>query len=176
MFCVVRPINGVVNKNGEKVDEELYSWKKVNTSVVGIITGNPTVDNYGRMEVTNHTTGTSVIIDMKQRGWKASSAYQLSGQLLDSKGNVQWAIGGHWNSKVYAKKVSGHQDTTLDSTTKVSDDPFSGSRFLVWQAAPRPKLPFNLTLFAVTLNGLDERLGEFLPRTDTRLRPDQRAM
>lgn len=176
MFCVVRPKNGVINKKGEHVDEELYSWKKVNTSVVGIITGNPTIDNYGTMEVRNHTTGTKVVIEMKQRGWKASSAYQLSGQLFDTKGNVQWAIGGHWNSKVFAKKVSGHQDATMDATSKVSNDPFSGNRFLVWQAAVRPKLPFNLTLFAVTLNGLDDRLKEFLPRTDTRLRPDQRAM
>lgn len=176
MFCVVRPKNGVINKKGEKVNEELYSWKKVNTSVVGIITGNPTVDNFGRMEVTNHTTGTKVVIDMKQRGWKASSAYQLSGQLFDTKGQVKWAIGGHWNSKVFAKKVSDSQDSTMDATSKVSNDPESGYRFLVWQAAARPKLPFNLTLFAVTLNGLDEELKQYLPRTDTRLRPDQRAM
>src|SRR5437868_2967437 len=37
--------------------EELYTWKKVTSSVVGIITGSPTVDNYGPMEIKNWTTG-----------------------------------------------------------------------------------------------------------------------
>lgn len=59
---------------------------------------------------------------------------------------------------------------------KATQDPYSGAKFLVWQAAPRPKVPFNLTSFALTLNDLPETLRPWLPPTDTRLRPDQRAM
>ncbi|CAK7901101.1 oxysterol-binding protein homolog 1 [[Candida] anglica] len=184
MFCVVRPANGVINTKGERVDEELYSWKKVNTSVVGIIVGNPTVDNYGKMEVTNHTTGDRIVLDLKQRGWRASSAYQLAGHVVDRKGNTHWAVGGHWNSKIFGKKVtkepsSDRRDSLIESegvSTKLSSDPFSGSKFLVWQAAPRPKVPFNLTSFAVTLNDDNKKLVPWLAPTDTRLRPDQRAM
>lgn len=62
MFCVVRPNNGVKDKNGNIVAEELYSWKKVNTAVVGIMVGNPTVDNYGKMIVENHTTGDKITV------------------------------------------------------------------------------------------------------------------
>ena len=72
MFCVIRPDKGVRNKNGELVEEELYSWKKVNTAVVGIMLA--TVDNYGKMVVENHTTGDIITVDLKQRGWRASSA------------------------------------------------------------------------------------------------------
>ncbi|ODV69145.1 hypothetical protein HYPBUDRAFT_152315 [Hyphopichia burtonii NRRL Y-1933] len=183
MFCVIRPDKGVIDKDGNKVESETYSWKKVNTSVVGIIMGNPTVDNYGKMLVTNHTTGDSIIVDMKQRGWKASSAYQLSGHVVDPKGKTHWAIGGHWNSKIFAKKVnddSGRRDSLVDynetAKSKDSSDPYSGQKFLVWEAAPRPKVPFNLTAFAVTLNGIDNSLKPWLPPSDTRLRPDQRAM
>lgn len=186
MFCRLRPDNGVIDKTGNKVESETYSWKKVNTSVVGIMMGNPTVDNFGKMHVINHTTGDEIIVDMKQRGWKASSAYQLSGHVVDSKGNPRWAIGGHWNSKIYGKKISGapkdakkrgSADDMSDSLdTKESSDPKSGSKFLIWQAAPRPKGPFNLTQFAITLNGLDKSLEPWLAPTDTRLRPDQRAM
>lgn len=193
MFCVVRPDKGVINKNGEWVEEELYSWKKVNTAVVGIMLGNPTVDNYGKMVVENHTTGDIITVDMKQRGWRASSAYQLSGHALDKDGVAQWAMGGHWNSKIFAKKIvngnihegqSGNRKMSLlddpnaraGISTTVSNDPYSGSKFLVWQVAPRPKVPFNLTAFAVTLNGLDDNLKAWLAPTDTRLRPDQRDM
>lgn len=181
MFCVIRPDSGVTNINGEHVDEELYSWKKVNTSVVGIMLGNPTVDNYGTMVVTNHTTGDVVNVDMKQRGWKQSSAYQLSGVVSDAKGNNQWVIGGHWNSKIFAKKISGNIDNNrrnslVDTVESSSSDPYSGGKFCVWQAAPRPKVPFNLTQFAITLNDINDDLRPWLPPTDTRLRPDQRAM
>ncbi|EGV62398.1 hypothetical protein CANTEDRAFT_126281 [Yamadazyma tenuis ATCC 10573] len=187
MFCVIRPDAGVIDVNGNKVAEELYSWKKVNTSVVGIIVGNPTVDNFGEMEVTNHTTGDKIIVDLKQRGWRASSAYQLSGTVVDKDGNPKWAIGGHWNSKIFGKRLSQTNPneeqrraslvSKSDSTNNnFSKDPFSGGAFLIWQAAPRPKIPFNLTAFAVTLNGLDENLKKFVAPTDTRLRPDQRAM
>lgn len=191
MFCVVRPDNGVIDVNGEKVFEELYSWKKVNTSVVGIMVGNPTVDNFGQMEVVNHTTGDKIIVDMKQRGWRASSAYQLSGTVISKDGEPTWAIGGHWNSKIFGKKLAPSQpndekrraslvvkseNSNTSSTGNVSKDPFSGGAFLIWQAAPRPSIPFNLTSFAVTLNGIDENLRKYVAPTDTRLRPDQRAM
>ncbi|EGW32266.1 uncharacterized protein SPAPADRAFT_139837 [Spathaspora passalidarum NRRL Y-27907] len=191
MFCVLRPDNGVIDKNGNRVAEELYSWKKVNTAVVGIMLGNPTVDNYGKKIVTNHTTGDQIIVDMKQRGWRASSAYQLSGQALDKDGVPRWAMGGHWNSKIYAKKITSEslrnepnpqqrRNSLLDESalakSKTSNDPFSGQKFLVWQAAPRPKVPFNLTAFAVTLNGIDDNLKPYLAPTDSRLRPDQRDM
>ncbi|KAL6453228.1 OSH2 Oxysterol-binding protein 2 [Candida maltosa Xu316] len=195
MFCVLRPDNGVKNKKGEIVYEELYSWKKVNTAVVGIMLGNPTVDNYGKMIVENHTTGDIITVDLKQRGWRASSAYQLSGQALDRHGVAKWAMGGHWNSKIFAKKITQDQQLSshpndaqrrmslLDdpaikagSTSNTSSDPFSGSKFLVWQVCPRPKVPFNLTAFALTLNGIDDNLKKWLAPTDTRLRPDQRDM
>jgi len=193
MFCVLRPDNGVVNKKGELVHEELYSWKKVNTAVVGIMLGNPTVDNYGKMIVENHTTGDTIIVDMKQRGWRASSAYQLSGHALDKNGIAKWAMGGHWNSKIFAKRITQDHHTEgraserrmslLDdpaiksgASTNTNKDPYSGGKFLVWQVAPRPKVPFNLTAFALTLNGIDDNLKKWLAPTDTRLRPDQRDM
>lgn len=181
MFCTVRPDEGVIDKNGNRVEEELYSWKKVNTSVVGIIVGNPTVDNYGQMEIRNHTTGDVLIVDMKQRGWKASSAYQLSGTVFDVKGKECWAIGGRWNSKIYARKITGGMDkkrrnSMIDAQGEHTSDPYSGRIFLVWRAAPRPKVPFNLTSFALTLNEINDKLKPWLAPTDTRLRPDQRAM
>lgn len=181
MFCKVRPDEGVIDKDGNKVEEELYSWKKVNTSVVGIIVGNPTVDNYGQMEIRNHTTGDVLLIDMKQRGWKASSAYQLSGTVTDAQGKERWAIGGRWNSKIFARKITGGLDkkrmnSMIDAQGDHSSDPYSGRLFLVWKAAPRPKVPFNLTAFALTLNEINDNIRPWLAPTDTRLRPDQRAM
>jgi hypothetical protein len=149
--------------------EELYTWKKVTSSVVGIITGNPTVDNYGPMEVKNWTTGEVCLLDFKAKGWKASSAYQVSGKVVGADGRTRWSIGGRWNDKIYARLTPGYEaDVSAGDKDKA---------FLVWEAHARPAgVPFNLTPFAVTLNNPAPSLLPFLPPTDSRLRPDQRAM
>jgi len=49
---------------------------------------------------------------------------------------------------------------------------------LLWKrdAVPSTPVPFNLTAFAMTLNDCPEELKDHLCPTDSRLRPDQRAM
>ncbi|KAE8315722.1 Oxysterol-binding protein-domain-containing protein [Aspergillus transmontanensis] len=161
-FLKLRPASG---------GEELYTWKKVTSSVIGIITGNPTVDNYGLMEIKNWTTGEACYLDFKPRGWKASSAYQVAGKIVDKGGSPKWSIGGRWNDKIFARHTPGYEVDVF------SQDPESSKTFLVWQCHSRPSgIPFNLTPFVITLNALPEDLKQYLPPTDTRLRPDQRAM
>ncbi|KAK3074218.1 hypothetical protein LTR53_003505 [Teratosphaeriaceae sp. CCFEE 6253] len=164
-FLHLRPASG---------GEELYTWKKVTSSVVGIITGNPQVDNYGPMEVKNWTTGEVCYLDFKAKGWKASSAYQVTGRVVDKQGRPRWSIGGRWNDKIYARFTPGYEASVEPpSAEKHGKD----QAFLIWEAHPRPTgIPFNLTPFAVTLNDIPDRLRPFVAPTDTRLRPDQRAM
>lgn len=170
-FLRLRPISG---------GEELYTWKKVTSSVVGIITGSPVIDNYGRMEITNHTTGEKCILDFKPRGWRAANAYEVKGRILDDTETQRWSIGGRWNDKIYARLSPGY-DAEVSSPTgneSIRSGTSGGGHaaFLVWENHPRPPAPFNLTPFAITLNALPEKLKPHLCPTDTRLRPDQRAM
>lgn len=158
---------------------ELYTWKKATSSVVGIITGNPTVDHYGAMEIKNWSTGEIAIIDFKPRGWKASSAYQVSGKVLDRDGKPCWSIGGHWNSKIYARLTPGYEAPVVPPKRAETGGTAAGSNqaILIWEANERPAgIPFNLTPFVLTLNALPDKLRPQLAPTDTRLRPDQRAM
>ncbi|GAB7359866.1 hypothetical protein MBLNU230_g7394t1 [Neophaeotheca triangularis] len=153
--------------------EELYTWKKVTSSVVGIITGNPQVDNYGPMEVKNWTTGEVCYLNFKPRGWKASSAFQVNGKVVGADGITRWSIGGRWNDKIYARFTPGRQDESLE----LGGDKGGNQAFLVWEAHARPTgIPFNITPFVVTLNDLPDQLRPHLAPTDSRLRPDQRAM
>ena len=160
-FLRLRPQNG---------PPEVYTWKKVTSTVIGIIIGNPTIDNYGPMEVKNWMTGEVCTMDFKQRGWKPSSAYHVQGKVMDKEGVTKWSIGGRWNDKIYARATEGFEDVEVGSNKK-------HEAVLVWEAHERPSgIPFNLTPFVVTLNAVDEDLRKRLPPTDTRLRPDQRAM
>ena len=157
----------------------MYTWKRVTVSVVGIVTGSPTVDSYGPMEIKNWTTGEVCMLDFKPRGWKASSAYQVTGKVVTADGKTRWSMGGRWNDKLYARLTPGYEGSVTPPPGASSRQLQSGSTqaFLVWQANPRPTgIPFNLTPFGLTLNALPDNLRPLLPPTDTRLRPDQRAM
>jgi hypothetical protein len=173
-FLRLRPITG---------GEELYTWKKVTTSVVGIITGSPTVDNYGLMEIKNWTTGVTALLDFKARGWRGANAYEVKGRIVDNDGTQMWSVGGRWNDKMYARLSPGYDANISPPPTVSSPSIRSGSygsnpaaAFLVWENNPRPPAPFSLTPFAITLNAIPDTLKPYLCPTDTRLRPDQRAM
>ena len=134
------------------------------------------MDNYGPMEIKNHTTGETCLLDFKPRGWKASSAYQVSGKVMTPDGKTRWSIGGRWNDKIYARLTPGFEDAVL-TPSKPGDRTGTNQAFLVWEAHARPTgIPFNLTPFVVTFQHLPDRLRPLIPPTDTRLRPDQRAM
>ncbi|SCU93870.1 LAMI_0E15874g1_1 [Lachancea mirantina] len=170
-----------------QTESDLYTWKKPNNTVVGILVGNPQVDNYGDVEIVNHTNGDRCCIHFKARGWRSSSAYELKGEVYNGKGGKEWIFGGHWNEAIYAKKVlkpNSSEEMQLEktkagipATARSKTGPQSdGSKFLVWHAHSRPETPFNLTQFAITLNAPQPKLLPWIAPTDTRHRPDQRAM
>ncbi|KAI1432424.1 oxysterol-binding protein [Xylaria sp. CBS 124048] len=157
--------------------EDFFTWKKPKSQVVGIITGNPVVDNYGPVEIKNWTTGEVCHLDFKQRGWKASSAYQLSGKILDADGRPRISIGGRWNSKIYARITPGFEATVEEPKEAAPNTSDPNRAFVIWEANERPKgIPFNLTPFVLTFNHLDDNLTKYIAPTDSRYRPDQRAM
>ena len=78
--------------------------------------------------------------------------------------------------RVVSGKNGGDLSLERTKTGKCSGPNYEGTKFLMWKASPRPQEPFNLTPFAITLNAPQPKLLPWLPPTDTRLRPDQRAM
>lgn len=94
---------------------------------------------------------------------------------MDASGQVTWEIAGRWSSQLVARRVgSGDGDLLPDIT--LPGQQIKSEYFLLWRNTEKPQMPFNLTPFAVTLNDCPEdTLRLFLPPTDCRLRPDQRA-
>lgn len=164
--------------------EDFYTYKKPDNTVIGILVGNPQVDNHGEVRVQNHVTGDVCVLNFKARGWRSSGAFEVTGEVFNKKKEKVWVLGGHWNDSIYAKKVTKGKkgdslslDRTKTNASHATTGPnYDGQKFLVWKVAPRPDAPFHLTPFAITLNAPQPKLVPWLAPTDTRLRPDQRAM
>ncbi|KAI0307052.1 Oxysterol-binding protein-domain-containing protein [Multifurca ochricompacta] len=157
---------------------EHYSWKKVTTNVSGFILGSSTIDHYGDMIITNHRTKDHCLLTFKPRGWRGKDAFEISGYVADAAGNVAYEIAGRWNSQLIMRPVgTGSGLLNPDQTVRGPNSPSPTPEFiLLWRNSEKPLAPFNLTPFAISLNNLPEdTLRPYLPLTDCRLRPDQRA-
>ncbi|GJJ09010.1 hypothetical protein Clacol_003231 [Clathrus columnatus] len=155
---------------------EHYTWKKVTTCVSGFILGNTTIDHYGEMEIINHRTKDKCVLTFKPRGWRGKDAFEISGHVLDQFGCVTYDIAGRWDSQLIARRAGTGRGVLLPTVD--IDEPRSPSEaeyVLLWKNTEKPKAPFNLTPFAITLNDCPDTLRPYLPYTDCRLRPDQRA-
>ncbi|CAO1617318.1 unnamed protein product [Sympodiomycopsis kandeliae] len=168
-----KPANPNLN---DRVTEH-YTWNKVTTSVSGFIVGSPTIDHVGDLTVTNHVTGDKCTLTFKPRGWKASNAREISGQVWDGKGNLRWEIAGRWDSQLVARKVGTglgvmNPDESFRGSFTAEPQPLA-EYILLWKNSEKPpNTPFNLTPFAITLNDLPPTLPKWLPPTDCRTRPD----
>ncbi|GAA5934756.1 OSBP family protein [Sporobolomyces koalae] len=158
--------------------EEHYSWTKVTTSVSNFLLGNPIIDHYGDMVVTNHRTGETCTLTFKPRGWRGGNASEIKGQVVDSQGKKSWDIAGKWSSQLVARRVgAGHGELAPDVSLPTNGAGEVAPEYIrLWKNSVKPpNMPFNLTPFAITLNDINDDLKPWLPPTDCRLRPDQHA-
>ncbi|GAA6042875.1 hypothetical protein JCM8097_007204 [Rhodosporidiobolus ruineniae] len=166
------------SKNMPGLVEEHYSWMKVTTSVSNFLLGNPIIDHYGDMIVTNHRTGDTAILTFKPRGWRGGNACEIKGEVKDAQGRRHWDIAGKWSSQLVARRVgAGTGELAPDAKLPTDGSGEVAPEYItLWKNSVKPpNMPFNLTPYAITLNGINNDLKPWLPPTDCRLRPDQHA-
>ncbi|CAG9821270.1 unnamed protein product [Phaedon cochleariae] len=135
---------------------DLYTWNKVTTCVHNLFSGQRWVDQYGELKITNGRI-TCKLTFSKASYWSAKR-HEVVGAVYDESGRPVRPLFGKWSESLYA----GH----------------APSARCVWRAGTLPpdhERYYGFTRFAVELNELGQEAG-LLPPTDTRLRPDQRAL
>lgn len=140
---------------------EKYAIKKPGAFMRNLIAGQKYIEYVGELSVTNIGTGQALKVDFKQGTvlGGAASRNQLAGQVYDTKGSKVTSVKGRWTDSFAIQ----HDKETYQ---------------VLWEAAPFPPQAedyYGFTYFAMTLNELSPGLAAYLPRTDSRFRPDQRA-
>eukprot|EP00349_Pseudokeronopsis_sp_Brazil_P002619 CAMPEP_0202962080 /NCGR_PEP_ID=MMETSP1396-20130829/6186_1 /ASSEMBLY_ACC=CAM_ASM_000872 /TAXON_ID= /ORGANISM="Pseudokeronopsis sp., Strain Brazil" /LENGTH=344 /DNA_ID=CAMNT_0049682417 /DNA_START=1332 /DNA_END=2366 /DNA_ORIENTATION=- len=128
-------------------------------SANNLIIGTMYIDLHGQSRIRNTKRPEyECVIEYFKRGWRGSNAFKVEGAV--TVGNRSpYKISGHWNDKIYL--VAGEQQE------------------LVWTKTP--PLPnaeyfYGMSQFMLQLNYLPPELARVLAPTDTRWRPDQRAL
>jgi len=147
--------------------QDEYAWNRVTTVVNNVLVGTKWIDHYGEMKVVNKKTGDKVVLDFKKKGLFYGSGCKVEGLAFDSSGKPQYKLEGKWNEKL--------EVTPLDSAEKEKP----GENWVIWQKYDMPpnyEKYYYFTKFAMSLNELPDWQKEYLPITDSRFRPDQKAL
>lgn len=145
-----------LKKTGEK-----FSVDRPFIRVYNLIMGKPYLYSHGEMLVTNLTTGDKAKVYYQPKGWSSSKDYQTDGHIIDKNDKVWYTFSGRSDSYLDAQDVN--------------------SKRLIQLVEKKPDIPnyerqYNYDIFNVRLNHLTKEMLKVLPFTDTRLRPDMRAL
>ncbi|KAL2823507.1 Oxysterol-binding protein-domain-containing protein [Aspergillus cavernicola] len=143
---------------------EHFSWSPSTSFLRNIIAGEKYVEPVGELTILNETTGHRTISSFKAGGMFSGRSEDVSTKLLDPSGrepSPPLGLSGTWTSSLNI--------TRNNSSTGPS----------IWTAGPlvhnAPK-HYGLTTFAAALNEITPIEATKIPPTDSRLRPDQRAL
>lgn len=143
-----------------------FTWSKITTCIHNVVVGKLWIDNYGELIIRNNTTGETSRI----RIHKATSREQgrLSGKIFDRQGVPQCSIHGN-----YMKEVCISPEPSW-----IRKDAY-GETKCIWKCLDPPEdyeQQYCFSRFTIGLNELTPKLRDALPPTDSRFRPDQRAL
>uniref|UniRef100_A0A1A8KWB2 Oxysterol-binding protein n=1 Tax=Nothobranchius kuhntae TaxID=321403 RepID=A0A1A8KWB2_NOTKU len=179
--------------------KEAYTWMNPMCCVHNIILGKLWIEQYGAVEITNHSTGDTCVLNFKPCGMFGKDLHKVEGYIQDKSKKKQRVIYGKWTECIYGvdpKLYETYKKTANDSKKLKQERSCEGEEAdelpdvqetvtvipgsaLLWRVTPRPAHSaqmYNFTSFAVTLNELEPGMERLLAPTDCRLRPDIRAM
>ncbi|XP_053617812.1 uncharacterized protein LOC128679540 isoform X2 [Plodia interpunctella] len=136
-----------------------YSWNKVTTCVHNLFGGQRWVDQYGDMHITCHGTDITCKLNfIKASSW-SSTRHEVRGAVVEGNTGSRLRVQGRWSEALYA-----------------GEPPAARCLWRPGAMPPEHELYYGFTRFAMELNEMEPGMKEVLPYTDTRLRPDQRAL
>lgn len=142
-----------------RIGDDQYVWTKPSSFIRNLMVGTKYFEHTGKMTIENTTTKIRCVLDFQQNGyWGPSNV--ISGAVYGTDGEVLSRLEGKWDDQL---------SHTLDS-----------SHFhLLWRVHPYPKNSpdyYGFTSFGMALNELTEEMIPILAPTDSRYRPDVRAL
>ncbi|CAA7266632.1 unnamed protein product [Cyclocybe aegerita] len=145
--------------NRLKIGTDVYVWKKPSSFVRNLMVGTKYLEHCGKMTIENTATDLRCVVDFKQNGyWGPTNV--VSGTIHSAEGDVAAQLEGKWDDQV---------SQMLDASTF----------HVLWKIAQFPKNApecYGFTAYSITLNELTSDLTGYLPSTDSRYRPDVRAL
>ncbi|WFD07698.1 Oxysterol-binding protein 3 [Malassezia vespertilionis] len=141
---------------------DVYTISKPSSFMRNLLAGNKYLEHVGEMVITNVKTNERLAVQFKESSMfgGAASRNHITGIVYDANGTETATLKGKWDEQVAQQIDKDHLK-------------------VLWEAAnmpPNPAVYYGFTYFAMSLNQITDDIKDAIPPTDSRLRPDQRAM
>lgn len=150
---------------------ERFVWNKACISIHNLVLGQLCLEFHGEVLIRNLQTGEHAKMRLaKARGCQLDRG-NVEGRLLDKKGEELYSIEGNFTSSIYAKIRTMRVGCKMKSFVVLEKE--------IYRAVELPAAAseqYHMTPFAVSLNQLRTCHLHSLPKTDSRFRPDVRAL
>lgn len=141
---------------------EHFSWSSGSSFLRNIIAGEKYVEPVGEMCIMNETTGQKVVVAFKAGGMFSGRSEELTAKAYGTHGEeLPLGLQGTWTASLQLTENG-------NLTNKII--------WAVGDLVDKPQKHYGFTTFAASLNETTAIETRKLPPTDTRLRPDQRAL
>jgi hypothetical protein len=141
---------------------EHYSWIQATSYLRNIIAGEKYVEPSGTMTIVSETTGAKAVCTFKAGGMFAGRSEDVTIQVFDATGTLlPLGAQGKWTHSLeftFQNQLNGKP---------------------LWKVASlvdKPEKHYGLTTFAAALNQITDIEDSHIPVTDSRYRPDQKAL
>lgn len=141
---------------------ELYSWSSPNCFLRNIIAGEKYIDPVGSISVFNEVLGYKAVATFKAKGMFSGRGEEVEVQTFDSHGaELPLGLQGTWTHSLQLKERGTVTKTSIWTAGELVD---------------HASKHYGMTAFAATLNEITPIEKGIAAPTDSRLRPDQRAL
>ena len=164
---------------------ETFSWSKASMHVHNVVSGRVWIDMVGEFQVVAHESGERADLKLlkgaKPEPGKPERRGFVQGAVFDAEGRRAALVAGNVLGELRATRDPGYDGNKEPLTSAFHGD--GGGKgashppiFSYRGVAPDAQRQYGFTRFAVALNELDPEASRNVPPTDSRLRPDMRAL
>lgn len=151
---------------GPAQNNERYEIELPCISAHNLIIGTPYLDLGGTSTIKNLNKPNEIcVVEFHKRGWSESSYFRVEGEIFVNGGQKKetpvYRLEGKWSESV----------TLINEKTKEKE--------VLWTKTPYPEqweLMYGMSQFMLQLNYFPRQFKKIIAPTDTRWRPDQRAL
>lgn len=148
-----------------------YTWTLPKALVSNLFVGGAFVDHFGTLTLRNETINTVSTLHLTKCGWFSAGRYEVNGDLVDSLGNKLVTFKGSWNKYLDCERVAkakgeGSNRLWMAGSHLLSEAQGGGDTGTLAKC----------TKFTKKILALDSDYTKELPPTDSRLRPDRKAL
>ncbi|KAI0082200.1 hypothetical protein K474DRAFT_1688199 [Panus rudis PR-1116 ss-1] len=142
-----------------KIGSDHYQWQRPSSFMRNLMMGTKYLEHSGKMVIHNLADDLQCVLEFKDGGyWGPSNV--VTGVVLSALGETLSTLEGKWDEQMAQKLDSNHLR-------------------VLWRIHPFPKNAqehYGFTYFGITLNEITPDIADKLPPTDSRYRPDVRAL